>query len=149
LTIMQVDGTIIDDSAEIIEVALRSAAAFLKDEVEEYIQQIHDSSFEGGTPFENAIVTAFRSLRLSARRIGGSDAPDGILVIPRSGTDNLLISVEAKGSRGVITHDELSQATVQRHEKEARCTNAIAVAREFATSGRKGGDSALIRETKG
>ncbi len=149
LTIRGVDGTIIEDSGELIEVALRSAASFVKDQIEEAIEAIEDASHEGGKPFEDAIVTAFRGLRISARRIGGADEPDGILEIPKSGAQNLLISVEAKGSKGIITHQELSQATVDRQRQKQGCTKAIAVAREYAVSGRQGKDSALIREMQG
>ena len=74
-------------------------------------------------------------MRLVARPIGGPDNPDGIVDIPVSGAKNLRISVEAKGTKGVITHAELSQATVARHEEEYGCTSSVAIAREYQTEG--------------
>lgn len=144
-----VHGDIIDEAGEVIDASLRSAAEFIRDPVEEHIQEIRDASFTGDTAFEKAVVQAFRSLRLATRHYGESDAPDGIIEIPMSGTENLRISVEAKGSRGVITHKELNEATVSRHSEEYDCQHAIAIAREFAKEGIGGKDSALLRETMG
>lgn len=144
----RVEQSIVDDSNEIMEVALRSAAGFVRDEIEEHIKAVEEASYEGGKPFEDAVVTAFRSLRLAARRLGASDEPDGTIDIPVAGGPNLRISVEAKGSHGIITHKELSAATVTRHREELGCTAAIAIAREFSTEGKRGKDSALMRETK-
>ena len=144
-----VEPEIVHDNSEIMEVAFRSAAGFVRDEIEEHIKEIEETSHEGGTAFERAVVSAFRSLRLAAQRLGASDEPDGIIEIPVSGKPNLRISVEAKGSNGVITHKELSEATVTRHSGEHGCTEAIAIAREFSTEGIAGKDSALLRETKG
>lgn len=140
---------IVEESSDIIEVAMRSAAGYVRDEVEEHIKVIKEASYEGGAAFENAVVTAFRSMRLSAWRLGQPDLPDGILEIPRAGQISLRISVEAKGSQGIITHKELSEATVSRHREENGCTHAIAIAREYRTEGQGGKDSALVRETQG
>src|SRR5206468_766355 len=107
------------------------------------------ASFQGDTAFEKAVVAAFQSLRLVAHHLGESDEPDGIIEIPQSGRENLRISVEAKGSRGVITHEDLREATIKRHSGEHGCQRAIAIAREFQTAGIGGQDSALLRETKG
>ena len=140
---------VVEDTGEIIEVSVRSAAGFVIDAVEEDIKEIDEASYLGGKPFENAVVSAFRSLRLVATRYGGTEEPDGIIEIPISGAPNLRISVEAKGSKGVITHKELSEATVTRQSDAFNCSNAIAIAREFATEGREKKESALLRETKG
>ncbi len=144
----EVDDAIIDDLDEVLDAALRSAAEFVRDAVEEHIQLIHDASFEGDTPFEKAVVEAFRSLRLAARHHGESDEPDGTIEIPLSGQANARVSIEAKGSKGIITHKELREATVKRHSKESGCKYAIAIAREFSTKGIGAKDSALLRETK-
>ena len=144
-----VEQEIVYESSEIIEVALRSAAGFVRDEIEEHIRAIEEASHEGNTVFEKAVVTAFRSLRLATQHVGGSDAPDGTIDIPISGKPNPRISVEAKGSKGVITHKILREATVSRHRKEHGCTAAIAIAREFSTKGIGNKESALLRETKG
>jgi len=144
-----VSPEIIRELEELIDAALRSAASYIRDPVEEHIQEIEDASYEGGTRFENAVVNAFRSMRLVARRIGGADNPDGIVEIPVTGSMNHRISIEAKGTKGIITHTELSQATVARQQKESGCTSAVAIAREYQTDGKGGGDSALLRETLG
>ncbi len=144
-----VDQLIIDETAEVIDASLRGAADYVRDPVEEHIAEIREASFTGGAPFEQAVVNAFKSLRLAARHLGKADEPDGIIVIPRTGMENLRISVEAKGSKGTITHKDLSEATVTRHSGDHACENAIAIARDFATDGIAGRDSALLRETKG
>lgn len=140
---------IVRELDELIDAALRSAASYIRDPVEEHIQEIRDASYEGGTRFENAVVNAFRSMRIVARRIGGADNPDGIVEIPVSGSNNHRISIEAKGTKGIITHTELSQATVARQQKESGCTSAVAIAREYQLDGKGGKDSALLRETQG
>lgn len=140
---------VVEETGEIIEVSVRSAAEFVIDEVEEHIKEIDEASYIGGKPFENAVVSAFRSLRLAATRYGRPEEPDGIIEIPMSGEPNLRISVEAKGSKGIITHKELSEATVARQSGESKCSQAIVIAREFATVGKDSKDSALLRETKG
>lgn len=140
---------VVEDTGEIIEVSVRSAAGFVRDEVKEQIREIDEASYQGGTPFENAVVSAFRSLRLVATHYGAPEEPDGIIEIPVSGNPNLRISVEAKGSNGIITHKDLSEATVTRQSGDFKCDCAVAIAREFATEGRGGREAALLRETKG
>ena len=140
---------IVREIEELMDAAFRSAAGYLRDPVEEHIQEIEDASYEGNTRFENAVVNAFRSIRLVARRVGGADNPDGIVEIPVTGAANHRISVEAKGAKGVVTHAELRQATVARQQKESGCTSAVAIAREYQVEGRGGGHSALLRETLG
>ena len=140
---------IVYETGEILESSIRSAAGFVINEIEVAIKAINDASYQGDTPFENAVIEAFQSLRLAVTYYGGSDEPDGIIEIPISGGPNLRISVEAKGSEGVITHEELATATVERHGNEFGCEHAIAIAREFATEGIGEKDAALLRETKG
>jgi predicted N-acetyltransferase YhbS len=141
---------VLGQAGEIIDIAVRSAAGFVIDEVEEHIKAIDEASYEGDTPFEKAVIAALQSLRLvAARHVGQADKPDGIIEIPKPGAPNLKISVEAKGSKGVITHQDLSAATVARHSEESGCTRAIAVAREFAEQGLGGKRAALLRETNG
>ncbi|MFV2045079.1 MAG: ATP-binding protein [Anaerolineales bacterium] len=137
------------DFEAILEDAFRSAAGYVRDEVEEHIQAIDEESFVGGTPFEKAVVEAFRSLRLSARHIGGSNLPDGVISIPRAGQPNLLISVEAKGGKGIITHAVLRTSTVDRHRGDLDCEHSVAIAREFQLEGKGDAPSALVREAEG
>lgn len=139
---------LLSDAFQLTYDALLGASGYLKDPVESHIQEIEEASFEGGSRFENAVVRAFRDLRLSATRYGAADEPDGIVEIPRAGKPNLKVSVEAKGSRGVITHAELSSATVDRHRAEFGCTNAVAIAREFQAQGIGEAPSALEREAR-
>ncbi|MGA3284853.1 MAG: ATP-binding protein [Verrucomicrobiota bacterium] len=144
-----VNAEFVQEADELMDASLRGAASYIRDPVEEHIQEIEEASYEGGTRFENAVVNAFRSLQLVARRVGGSDNPDGIIEIPVAGAKNLRISVEAKGTKGIITHTELSQATVARHQEKQKCTSAIAIAREYQVDGKSGGHSALLKETVG
>lgn len=149
LTAKGVDEDLISDAEELMDAALRSAASYIQDPVEEHIQEIQNASHVGGNRFENAVVNAFKSLRLVAQHLGGPDKPDGIVEVPVTGKKNLRISIEAKGTRGVITHAELSQATVDRHRQEQGCTTAVAIAREFQTQGIGQRDSGLLKETAG
>src|SRR5207245_6121767 len=66
-----------------------------------------------------------------------------------SGSPNLRISMEAKGSKGLITYDDLGTATVIRQMGKLNCAHSFAVAREFQTRGPGGKESALVQETKG
>ena len=84
--------TIVEETGDIIEVVMRSAASFVRDEIEEHIKEIDEASYVGGTVFENAVISAFRSLRLAATHYGEPDMPDGIIEIPISGKPNLRIS---------------------------------------------------------
>jgi hypothetical protein len=151
LRAQSVPEKIVEDTGEIIEVCVRVAAGFVRDEIEESIREIDEASYQGGKLFENAVIDAFRSLRLAATNsgYGASDEADGIIEIPLSGEPNLRISVEAKGSKGIITHKELSEATVTRHSGDSECKYAIAIAREFATEGIGVKEAALLRETRG
>ncbi len=144
-----VDDGLIREAQDIIDDSLRSAAGYLEDEIEVHIEEIEEASYEGGARFERAVARAFRRLRLAARWRGGKDEPDAIIEIPEAAAPNLCISVEDKGSKGVITHKELSEATISRHRDEAGCTHAIAIARKFQTEGLGEKESALLRETKG
>jgi hypothetical protein len=137
------------DAEELMDSALRSAASFIRDPVEEHIREIEEASYVGGTRFENAVVNAFKSLRLVSNQMGGPDNPDGVVEVPMTGSENLRVSIEAKGTNGIITHAELSEATVTRHQKESGCTSSVAIAREFQNEGRSGRESGLMRETKG
>lgn len=141
-----VPGDVVVEVEEFIDAALRSAASYIRDPVEDHIHEIQDASYEGGDKFEAAVVNAFRSLGLVARHIGGADNPDGTVDIPKTGDRNLRISIEAKGSKGVISHEQLSVSTVSRHQQEAGSTSAVAIAREFQEKGAAGRRSALMRE---
>ncbi len=149
LVAKKVKKDVVSQTAELINVSLRNAASHIRDPVEEHIQEIEDASYQGGTPFENAVANAFRSLGLAAQRIGGSDNPDGTIDIPVTGRKNLRICIEAKGSAGITSHADLHESTVARHKRQKECTSSIAVAREYQIAGKSGKPSALVRETKG
>jgi len=149
LTARGVDEQLVRDTEELMDSALRSAASYIRDPVEEHIQEILDASYIGGTRFENAVVNAFKSLRLVSNRLGGPDKPDGTVEVPQAGAKNLRISIEAKGTKGIITHAELSQSTVERHRNEEKCTSSVAIAREFQVEGRSKGKSGLLKEAAG
>lgn len=149
LTARGIDERDVRDAEELMDSALRSAASYIRDPVEEHVQEILDASFIGGKRFENAVVNAFKSLRLVSNHLGGPDKPDGTVEVPRAGEKNLRISIEAKGTKGVITHAELQASTVERHRGEEKCTSSVAIAREFQTEGRNRGASGLLKETEG
>ena len=149
LTARGVGAGLVRDTEELMDSALRSAASYIRDPVEEHIQEIQDASYIGGTRFENAVVNAFKSLRLVSNHLGGPDKPDGTVEVPQAGAKNLRISIEAKGTKGIITHAELSPSTVKRHRKDEKCTSSVAIAREYQVVGRSKGRSGLLKETAG
>ena len=144
-----VTSQVVEDTKELLDIALRGAALSVRSEVEELIEKIEQASYEGGRPFEDAVVKAFRSLKIAAKRIGGADEPDGVISIIKAPMGVLRISVEAKGSGGVVTHKVLSESTVSRHRKKQGCQYAVAIAREYQEEGRPGKESGLVKETKG
>lgn len=143
-----VDEGLVQEAQDIIDDSLRSAAGYLEDEIEKHIREIEEASHEGGQRFENAVVRAFRDCGLTATRYGGPGETDAIIEIYQAAAKNLLISVEAKGSKGIITHKELHAATIERHRKKMGCIHAIAIARVYAGEGRPE-KSALEKETEG
>lgn len=143
-----VGSELLDESRDVTDLALRSAANYIRDEVDYLQSELHEASFEGDDVFEKAIVDALSHMRLVARREGGSDEPDGIIEIPRAGSSNLRISVEAKGSKGPVDHDDVNLSAVERHRDESDCDHAVIVAREFQLDGLGDKDSALIREIR-
>lgn len=144
-----VDDEVIDAVKELFDVTLRGAASSIRSEVEELIQEIDQASYEGGRPFEDAVVKAFRALKISAKRIGGADEPDGVISLVKAPVGIIRICVEAKGSGGVITHKVLSESTAKRHMRDRGCQHTIAIAREYQEEGIGGKPSGLIREAKG
>ncbi|SFL67230.1 Histidine kinase-, DNA gyrase B-, and HSP90-like ATPase [Halogranum rubrum] len=144
-----VEQELLDISKEVSDDALRSAAGYIRDEIEYYINEIHDASLEGGSRYEEVIVDVFRQINVSARHEGASDRPDGVLTIPQAGSKNLRFCMEAKGSKGIVNHEDAKEATVTRHKEEAECDHAVVIAREFQLDGKYGKDSALLREMDG
>lgn len=132
-------------SRQIFDSVLRSAAGNLgADELDYQLTELEDASTVGGTRFENAIVDIFQNIGLSAVQEGGPDTHDAVIEVPTIG-ENHRISVEAKGSKGVVSHDQLSFDDVNRHRKEQNCQTAITIAREFQLEGIGNGKSALLR----
>lgn len=96
-------------SRQIFDAVLRSAAGSIgQDELKYQLQELHDASTEGGDRFEKAIVDIFQNIGLAAAQVGGPDEHDGWVEIPRWGQPNYRFSIEAKGSQGIVTHDDLS-----------------------------------------
>lgn len=139
---------IVEETSGLLDSALRSAAGYIRDPIQEQIQAVDEASYGGDKEFELAIVRAFKNLHLAARRKGLADEADGEIHVPVAGQDNLLITVEAKGSHGTVTHKELGVATLARHRKEIGGHWTIAVAREIQLDGLDGKRSAAIREAK-
>ncbi|APX97878.1 ATP-binding protein [Natronorubrum daqingense] len=132
-------------SRQIFDSVLRSAAGNLgADELDYQLSELDDASTVGGTRFEEAIVNIFQNIGLSAAQDGGPDTHDGVIEIPQVG-DNFRVSVEAKGSQGIVSHSQLSFDSVNRHRSEQNCDQAIVIAREFQTEGRNEQRSALLR----
>jgi len=126
---------LIQDGKEVSEMVLRSAALYIEDEVKYHIRELDQTSYEGDTPFEQAIVDAMRSMGLATRHEGGSGDSDGILEISRPGQPNFRISIEAKGSGDTVDHSDVKIGTVRDHMKKDDCDYAVVIAREFQLDG--------------
>lgn len=132
-------------SRQIFDSVLRSAAGSLgADELKYQLSELNDASTMGGTRFEKAIVDIFQNLGLSAIQEGGPDTHDGVIEVPQVG-ENQRISLEAKGSAGIVTHQNVSFDNVNRHRKEEECQSAVVIAREFQLDGIGDKKSALLR----
>ncbi len=132
-------------SRQIFDSVLRSAAGTLgADELRYQLDELGDASTVGGTRFENAVVDIFQNIGLAAAQEGGPDTHDGVIEIPQVG-ENYRVSMEAKGSQGVVSHSQLSFDSVNRHRVEQDCTQAVVIARKFQTDGREDRRSALLR----
>lgn len=145
----EVDPELLQEVQEILDDVLRTAVGYLRDEVEYLLNTLEETSFEGDEPFEEAIVDAFRSVRLSSRHQGGADDHDGILIIPRAGESNFRLSLEAKGKQegDKVSHDDVKYSTVDQHRRERNCDHALVIAREFIVDGRGKNDrSQLLRQ---
>jgi hypothetical protein len=143
---MRTDPDALAASRQIFDSVLRSAAGSIgEDELSYQLAELNDASIEGDTRYEQAIVDIFQNIGLAAVQEGGPDTHDGVLVIPRSGQSNCRISIEAKGSQGIVDHQQLKFDNINRHRVEQDCDHAIVVARNFQTEGRGNKKSALLR----
>lgn len=132
-------------SRQIFDSVLRSAAGKLgADELDYQLGELDDASTVGGTRFENAIEDIFQNIGLSAVQEGGPDTHDGVIKIPQVG-ENFRISIEAKGSKGIIANGDVGLDDVNRHRSEEDCHHSVLIAREFKTDGIGEKKSALIR----
>jgi len=139
------NGTALAQSRQIFDSILRSAANNLgADEISYLLDELDEASTIGHARFEEAIVDIFDNIGLSAAQVGGADTHDGVIEIPQIG-DNKRFSVEAKGSKGIITNKSVGLDDVNRHRVEADCQRAILVAREFKLDGIGDKKSALLR----
>jgi hypothetical protein len=141
-----VENNLLDISKSITDDSLRSAAGYIRDEIEYFINEIHDASLEGGTRYEKVVVDVFRHISVAIQHEGASDNPDAILTIPQAGEENMSFCIEAKGSKGIVNHEDAKEATVSRHKEEAGCDHAVVIAREFQLEGKGNKDSAFLRE---
>lgn len=132
-----VPTALIDASEEMYDDILRSAAEYHQDETKYLKKRLKEASYEGDDPFERAIVSAFRSLKLASRHYGASGDPDGKIAIPQGREDHFLVSIEAKGKRDgkVVDHTNARASSVSRHRDGEGCDHAIIVARDFQLRG--------------
>lgn len=137
-------------SRQIFDSVLRSAAGSLgEDELSYQLRELKDASEEGGTRFEEAFADILQNVGLAAAREGGPDTHDGIVIIPRTAEPNYRVSLEAKGSQGIVDHQQLSFDNVNRHKVEQNCDHAVVLAREFQTEGIGDKKSSLLRNADG
>lgn len=142
----KVDDRVVEETVGLLDDSLRTATGYIRDPVLHHIEQIEAASAEGGKAFEVAIVKAFQDLRIAARRFGAPGESDGVLELSRGTRENFRVSVEAKGSKGIVDHANVDLATCRTHMVEKGCEHAVIVAREFQVEGgKKGEPSVLLR----
>lgn len=139
-----IDEYVIRVCRQIFESVLRSASDRFANPIAYQMDYLRDASYQGNTEFEVAVAETFETMGLNAVQIGGPDAGDGIITIPRAG-DNLHISIEAKGSGDVVDHQAFSKGDTKRHMIEDGCEHVLIIAREFQLDGREDKDSAFVR----
>jgi hypothetical protein len=139
---------VIREVHDLADSSLRVAASFLHDPVERHSIELEDSSRVGGKRFERAIVAAVTDLNLAIAGDGAPGKKDGVIVLVRGGKPNLMVSVEAHGSKGPVDHMDLPMSTVISHMTAAGCTKAVAVAREFVLAGTTAKDSEMVRQSR-
>lgn len=141
------DDRLLEESHQLFDYVLRSAAEHFRSELDHQLEELHRASVQGGTEFEQAIAEIFKDLGLSTVTMGGPDRSDGIISLPMPGEPNYLVAIEAKGSQGIVDHQQVNLSTVDRHRGEDECDHAIVIAREFQTGGiGEGQESGLLRE---
>lgn len=114
----------------------RELAKTYKENPDELVQDLVNTSYGGGAKFETAIASILNSMGFSARRDGGSGKKDGF-VIAAIGPEAYTFTFEAKGSKHAISNDEAEVAAAAAHRESAAATHAVIVARQFAGFQRK------------
>jgi len=143
-----IDHPLLEASDEIYDDVLRSAASYFRDETRYLLNRLEETSYEGDEPFEKALVTAFRTMKLASRHYGAPGDPDGVIEIPLDdGTKR--ISVEAKGKKEgkSVDHTNANISSITRHRDDKSWDHAVLIAREFTLQGQGGsGKSSLLQE---
>lgn len=147
LSYKDVREDLIEDSVDIAEDALRTASRFIEDPIEYYKEQILETSYEGDTEFERAIVDAMNHIGLEAQHFGDSGDSDAIITFGVQGDDPYKISLEAKGCRegnGPIDHSQAEFSTALEHMEADNCNHTLFVAREFQLRGRSSEENSKL-----
>lgn len=145
-----IEHPLLEASDEIYDDVLRSAASYFRDETAYLQRRLEETSYEGDDPFERAIVTTFRTMKLASRHYGESGNPDGVLRFPM-GDEEARVSIEAKGKKEgkKVNHRVANISSITRHRDDNDCDHAVLIAREFTLDGQGGsGDSSLLQEVE-
>ena len=119
------------------------------DQAPELINELHRSSFVGGTSFERALQRVFEDMGFAAHHDGLPGNKD-VLVLASTGPEGYSFILEAKGSRHAVNNQAAAVSAAANHRDKVHADHAIVVARKFAgfgTSGDRPG-AALIEECK-
>lgn len=96
----------------------------------EVLQDLHNTSYEGDTPFERAIAKVLNGMGFHAEHCGGSGNED-ILLAATVGPSSYSFVFEAKGSTKPVQADKSEVSGAASHRDEAGAEHAVIIAREF------------------
>ncbi len=107
--------------------------------IEEVVSEVIEASYQGATPFENALAKLFKLMGFEASRDGAKGRKD-ILVVAPIGEDEYNFTVEAKGknltkskkgSEKGVENDAAEISAAASHRDQVKAKVALVVARKF------------------
>ena len=113
--------------------------------VDEVIQEVRSSSYQGRVPFEKALAKLFNLMGFVPIWDGASGKKD-ILVVAPVGPGHHRFTVEAKGSKHAVENDATDLDIAAAHRTDSGATHSIVVAREFKgfASTRSSGERPMV-----
>ncbi len=124
---------------------LRSVASKLEGAQSEIIDDVWQTSYQGGKEFELALARLFQKMGFVTSRDGLPKKKD-VLVVAPIGQQEYRFIVEAKGCNSALQNDDAEIDIAASHLKNTGASLAVVVAREFAGFERPQGDPAILEQ---